>query len=97
MKKMNKNNLRLPFEYSFKTAFKIYWLRTKLTLLIALSTLFMTTIYFFSRLMLLKVLPVFEIDYGGLNIDSQYLINILFPVLFMTVIIVSTITVIKEV
>ena len=96
MNKMNKNNLRLPFEYSFKTAFRIYWLRTKLTLLIALSTLFLTTIYAFTRLMLLRVLPIFNIDYGGLNINSQNLINILFPVLFITIIIVSTITVIRE-
>lgn len=96
MKRMNKNNLRLPFEYSFKTAFRIYWLRTKLTLLIAFATLFLTSIYLFTRLMLLKVLPIFEIDYGGLNINSQYLIDILFPVLFITVIILSIIIVVKE-
>ena len=93
---MNKNDLRLPFEYSFKTALKIYWLRTKLTLLMALSTLFLTSIYLFTRLMLLKVLPVFEIEYGGLNISSQYLVNILFPALFIVVIIVSTVSVVRE-
>ena len=94
---MNKNNLKLPFQHPLKTTLQIYWLRIKLILLIAFCSLLLITIYLSTRFMLLKILPELQINYYGLIINRQNIIDILFPVFFIIVIILSTISVIREV